>query len=86
MANYAVRYFNDLWTHLQAIGPVMAPRARLAYVIGNSKLGGVEVPAAEWLARLAEAAGWRRIGAGIHTLRRRNSRPGLVESVVFLER
>lgn len=86
MANYGIRYFNDLWTHAQAVGRVMAPRARLAYVIGNSKLGGVEVPAAEWLARLFEADGWRRYGAGITTLRRRNSRPGLTESVVFLER
>jgi hypothetical protein len=86
MANYAVRYFNDLWAHAQAVSRVMAPRARLAYVIGNSKLGGVEVPAAEWLARLFEAAGWRPLGTGIYTLRRRNSRPGLVENVVFLER
>jgi hypothetical protein len=86
MANYAVRYFNDFWRHIQALGRAMAPRARLAYVVGNSKLGGVEVPVAEWIARLGEAAGWRRIGQGIHHMRRRNSRSGLVESVVFLER
>ncbi len=86
MANYGIRYFNDLWTHVQAVGAVMAPRARLAYVIGNSKLGGVEVPTADWLADLFAAAGWRRYGAGSVTLRRRNSRPGLTESVVFVER
>ncbi len=86
MANYAVRYFNDFWTHLGALNRVMAEHARLAYVVGNSKLGGVEVPVAEWLVALFEAAGWRRLGQGIHHMRRRNSRSGLVESVLFLER
>jgi hypothetical protein len=86
MANYAVRYFNDLWQHVRSVGAVMAPRARLAYVVGNSKLGGVEVPTAAWLLRLFEEAGWRPHGAGIHALRKRNSRPGLLESVVFIER
>jgi hypothetical protein len=86
MANYAIRYFNDFWTHVRALDRAMAPHARLAYVVGNSKLGGVDVPVAEWIARLFEAAGWSRYGQGIHEMRRRNSRPGLTESVVFVER
>jgi hypothetical protein len=86
MANYAVRYFNDFWQHIAALDGVMAPRARLAYVVGNSKLGGVEVPVTDWLLALFAAAGWRPIGPGLHHMRRRNSRPGLVESVLFLER
>jgi hypothetical protein len=86
MANYAVRYFNDLWRHVQGVGAVMAARARLAYVVGNSKLGGVEVPTAEWLAGLFEATGWRRMGEGVYPMRRRTSRSGLIESVVFMER
>lgn len=86
MANYAVRYVNDLWRHVQGLSRVMAPRARLAYVLGNSKLGGIDIPAADWLAALFAAAGWRRIGAGVYPMRRRNSRPGLVESIVFVER
>lgn len=86
MANYAVRYFNDFWRHVQALDRAMAPHARLAYVVGNSTLGGVPVPVADWLLELFEAAGWRRLGAGIHHMRRRNSRAGLVESVIFVER
>jgi hypothetical protein len=86
MANYAVRYFNDFWRHIRALGSVMASHARMAYVVGNSKLGGVDVPVADWLLSLFEAAGWRRIGQGIHAMRRRNSRAGLVESVIFVER
>lgn len=86
MANYAVRYFNDFWRHVQSLDRAMAPHARLAYVVGNSKLGGVPVPVAEWLLALFEAAGWRRLGEGIHHMRRRNSRSGLVESVIFVER
>lgn len=86
MANYAIRYFNDFWTHIRALDRAMAHHARLAYVVGNSKLGGVNVPVAEWITRLFEADGWRRYGQGIHEMRRRNSRPGLTESVVFVER
>jgi hypothetical protein len=86
MANYAIRYVNDLWQHIQAVSHRLAPRARCAYVIGNSLLGGVEVPAAEWLLKLFQAAGWRPRGAGVYLLRRRNSRPGLTESVVLIER
>jgi hypothetical protein len=86
MANYAVRYFNDLWAHVRALERVMARHARLAYVIGNCKLGGVEIPVAAWLLQLFQEAGWRPLGAGIHHMRRRNSRAGLVESVVFVER
>jgi hypothetical protein len=86
MANYGVRYFNDCWRHVQSLERVMAPHARLAYVIGNSKLGGIEVPVADWLLRLFELSGWRPLGPGIHHMRRRNSRAGLVESVIFVER
>jgi hypothetical protein len=86
MANYGIRYFNDLWQHIRSLDPVMAPHARLAYVIGNCKLGGVEIPVAAWLLRLFQEAGWQPLGQGIHDMRRRNSRPGLVESVVFVER
>lgn len=86
MANYAVRYFNDLWLHVRALDRAMARHARMAYVIGNCKLGGVEVPVAEWLLRLFELTGWRAMGQGIHHMRRRNSRAGLVESAVFVER
>jgi hypothetical protein len=86
MANYAVRYFNDFWRHIQSLDRVMASHARMAYVVGNSKLGGVEVPVSEWLLALFQAAGWRPIGPGIHHMRRRNSRSGLVESVIFVER
>jgi hypothetical protein len=86
MANYAVRYFNDFWRHVQSLDRAMAPHARLAYVVGNSKLGGVDMPVAEWILHLFAAAGWRPLGQGIHHMRRRNSRSGLVESVIFVER
>lgn len=86
MANYGIRYFNDFWRHIRALDHAMASRARLAYVVGNSKLGGVEVPVAEWLLGLFEAAGWRRIGQGIHHMRKRNSRAGLVETLICVER
>ena len=86
MANYAVRYFNDFWRHVQSLDRAMAPHARLAYVVGNSKLGGVDVPVAAWILHLFAAAGWRPLGQGIHHMRRRNSRSGLVESVIFVER
>jgi hypothetical protein len=37
MANYIVKYFNNIYDHAAQIAEVCRQRARLAYVIGNSK-------------------------------------------------
>jgi hypothetical protein len=84
MQNYVIRYFNDMETHIESLVPFLRKRARLAYVIGNSKFYGITLPSDEILADVFEAHGLRV--ASIERMRRRNSKSGLYEAIVFVER
>ncbi len=84
MRNYVIRYFNDIEMHVESLIPFLHKTARLAYVIGNSKFYGVVLPSDEILADVFEAHGLRI--ASIERMRRRNSKSGLYEAIVFAER
>lgn len=84
MASYVVKYFNDLYDHAEQIAAVCADRARLAYVIGNSKFYDHPLPSDELLAAVFGHFGFR--SEGIERMRRRQSKTGLYEAVVFLRR
>ena len=84
MHNYVIKYFNDIEKHIESLDQFLRPGARLAYVIGNSKFYGVALPSDEILADVFEAHGFRIIS--IERMRRRNSKPGLYEAIVFMER
>jgi hypothetical protein len=83
MQNYVIKYFNDIETHVESLVPFLRKRARLAYVIGNSKFYGVTLPSDEILADVCEAHRLRVVS--IERMRRRNSKSGLYEAVVFME-
>lgn len=83
MRSYVVKYFNDMETHIESLLPLLRSSAPLAYVIGNSKFYGIELPADEILGRLFVQHGCR-----LHTtekMRLRNCKPGLYEAILFLE-
>ncbi len=83
MRNYVIKYFNDIEEHVVSLTPFLRPGARLAYVIGNSQFYGIPLPSDEILADIFEAHGLR-----VHSLermRRRNSKTGLYEAIVFAE-
>jgi len=84
MASYVVKYFNDIYTHAAQIAKVCDRRARLAYVIGNSKFYGNPLPSDEILAALFKHFGFEL--EGIQKMRRRQSKEGLYEAVVFMSR
>lgn len=84
MTAYVVKYFNDLYTHAEQIGKVCRARAKLAYVIGNSKLYGQPLPSDEILAGIFAHFGF--VLDGIHEMRRRVSKAGLYEAVVMMSR
>jgi tRNA G10 N-methylase Trm11 len=84
MASYIVKYFNDLYCHAGEIAKVCQKRARLAYVIGNSKFYDNPVPSDEILANI-----FKHFGFGldrIERMRKRQSKSGLYEAVVFMQR
>lgn len=63
-------YFDGMARHWEGMARVMAPGARLCYVVGDSAPYGVPIPTADWLARLAEPHGFRLVG--FHKVRDRN--------------
>ncbi len=84
MASYVVKYFNDLYDHAEQISQVCKPQARLAYVIGNSKFFDNPLPSDEMLAAIFDHFGFRL--ECIDRMRRRQSKTGLYEAVVFMKR
>jgi hypothetical protein len=83
MQNYVIKYFNDIEQHIESLKPFLRRGARLAYVIGNSKFYEIVLPSDEILADVFEANGFRIIS--IERMRRRNSKSGLYEAIVFAE-
>jgi hypothetical protein len=84
MTSYVVKYFNDMYTHASQIAKVCRSRAKLAYVIGNSKFYDNPLPSDEILASIFEYFGFTL--DGIHKMRRRVSKSGLYEAVVMMSR
>ncbi len=84
MASYVTKYFNDMYDHADQIAKVCKRTARLAYVIGNSKFFGHPLPSDEILASILAHFGFHL--DGIERMRRRQSKKGLYEAVVFMSR
>lgn len=84
MAHYITKYFNDLYVHAGEIAKVCRERAKLAYVIGNSKFYGHPLPSDEILASIFNSFGFGLVK--IDKMRKRQSKTGLYEAVVFMER
>jgi hypothetical protein len=84
MANYVVKYFNDLFEHAGQVAKVCKRRARLAYVIGNSKFYDQPLPSDEILASVFAHFGFEL--ERIDRMRKRQSKSGLYEAVVFMGR
>ena len=83
MQNYVIKYFNNIEQHIQSLKPFLRRGARLAYVIGNSKFYKIVLPSDEILADIFAANGFQIIS--IERMRRRNSKSGLYEAIVFAE-
>ena len=84
MASYVVKYFNDIYDHAGQIAEVCAKPARLAYVIGNSKFYDQPLPSDEILASIFGHFGFNL--ERIDRMRKRQSKTGLYEAVVFMKR
>lgn len=84
MASYVVKYFNDIYDHAGEIAKVCRKKARLAYVIGNSKFYDHPLPSDEILGKIFEHFGFGL--EKIDRMRKRQSKSGLYEAVVFMTR
>ncbi len=84
LANYVVKYFNDMEEHSRQVARVTRGEAKLAYVIGNSKFYGYEIQSDEVLGSLFGRVGFSMIS--IERMRKRNSKSGLYEAVVLMHK
>lgn len=84
MAYYVTKYFNDMYTHAGEVAKVCREKARLAYVIGNSKFYDHPLPSDEILASIFGHFGFSL--ERIDHMRKRQSKSGLHEAVVFMSR
>lgn len=80
MCNYATKYFIDLWRHVRALRRHVAPGFRGAYVVGNSRLSGLEIFTESILGKLFEGEGFRV--ERIIAFRKRGGRQRLYETAV----
>ena len=84
MAAYVTKYFNDIYDHAGQIAKVASRNCRLAYVIGNSKFYGNPLDSDEMLAEIFGHFGFQL--ERIDRMRKRQSKAGLYEAVVFMKR
>jgi hypothetical protein len=84
MANYIVKYFNNIYDHAGQVAEVCGTHARLAYVIGNSKFYENPLPSDEILAAIFGHFGFEL--ERIDRMRKRQSKTGLYEAIVFMKK
>lgn len=80
MCNYATKYFIDLSNHIQALKTVTNGKFRGAYIVGNSRLSGVEIFTEAILGKFFEQEGF--FVEKIITFRKRGGKQRLYETAV----
>lgn len=83
MCNYATKYFIDLSSHIQSLRKVVNGNFKGAYVVGNSRLSGVEIFTEVILGKIFEQAGFSV--EKIISFRKRGGRQRLYETAVCIK-
>ncbi len=77
LANYILKYFDDIWNHLQSLTGVLNNAARIHYIVGNSTFYGVLVAAEKIYAEMLSELGFHDVECV--PIRKRNSKKELIE-------
>lgn len=77
---YVAKYFQDIVHHIHSLKEVLAPGARLYYVVGNSKFYDVMLHTEQIYAAIFQAEGFRDVS--IRAIRKRTSKKELFEHIV----
>lgn len=77
LATYITKYFEDAWTHLCSIVPVVSAGGEVHYIVGNSTFYGVLLPVEEIYRDMLLELGFTNVS--IRILRKRNSKKELLE-------
>jgi DNA modification methylase len=77
LSNYVAKYFDDMWAHFCGLTPVVAARAEIHYIVGNSTFYGVLLPTEKIYAEMLSALGFTKVEC--RAIRKRNSKKELIE-------
>ena len=80
MANYVLKYFEDMHSHLASVYAGLATNGKAFYIIGNSNFYGITVPAEKIYLDMMEEIGFTNVE--YHIVRKRNCNKQLYEFVV----
>ncbi len=80
MANYVLKYFEDMHQHLASAYAGLIPKGKAFYIIGNSNFYGITVPAEEIYHDMMQDIGFSKVEHRI--IRKRNCNKHLYEFVV----
>jgi hypothetical protein len=83
MANYVMKYFNLLADQIVAMDRMLAKDARVAYVVGCSRIKGTFIETDKLLGALFTALDLGYSQTEVHRIRKRNSGKNLHESIVY---
>jgi len=86
MANYVMKYFNLLVKQILAMDKYLASEVKIAYVVGNSRIKGVYIPADMILSNIIENLNLGYKKTWINRFRKRNSGKDLFESIIYGEK
>lgn len=77
LGKYIQKYFDDIWAHLKSMTEVLAPSARLHYIVGNSTFYGTLLETEVIYTQMFRSLGFN----GVHckAIRKRNSKKELIE-------
>lgn len=84
MANYVLKYFEDMRTHLSAVYSGLASNGKVFYIIGNSNFYGVTVPAEHIYIDMMQDIGF--INTEFKIVRKRNCNKQLYEFVISAQK
>lgn len=77
LSNYIVKYFGDIWRHIEDVRRVLNGHAEIHYIVGNSSFYETHLPVEAIYKDMLEKAGFRHVQ--IAKLRKRNSKAELFE-------
>jgi hypothetical protein len=84
LCNYAIKYFNDMNTHINELSKIANPGFLGAYVVGNSRLSGVDIYTDVLLGKIFEIYGFNV--RKIILLRKRGGKRKLYETALIVEK
>jgi hypothetical protein len=82
MCNYATKYFLDMWQHIKSIKEIISTQFRGVYIVGNSRLSGVEIFTETILSKLFRSEDFEV--EKIVSFRKRGGKQSLYETAIFI--